>query len=365
MFFTGKLQQQVDALKVDVERLTAENLMLMNENQELNQRIFDSQSNAQSAEEISQREICAAWVQGGDLVANVRTTLAKAAQNLRDEKHNLLDSLGIFDETRQAVEVILDRVQVIQRRAQSGNDNVKSLLAVSDEIEKFVGVIRDISDQTNLLALNAAIEAARAGESGRGFAVVADEVRNLARKASEASDEIATLVGQISDQTHVASEDIGEVDTLSTEVVSSAEQIKAGVHQVVDLSNRMNAVISGSAADTFIETVKLDHINWKNAVYEAIIGNKLEHFTDLADHTACRLGNWYYTGEGHEKYRHLQSFKQLDAPHERVHSSGRAAVDAARDGDLQRAAKYLSAMEQASLEVGRLLDNLNTELQAV
>ncbi|MCV6613275.1 MAG: methyl-accepting chemotaxis protein [Amphritea sp.] len=365
MFFSGKLHQKIDDLEAEVERLKSENLMLMNENQDLNQRIYDQKHIAADAAELSQREICTAWVQGGGLVANVRETLANAAQSLREEKHSLSDSLGIFDETRQAVEVILDRVQVIQGRAQSGNTNVQSLLAVSDEIEKFVGVIRDISDQTNLLALNAAIEAARAGESGRGFAVVADEVRNLARKASEASDEIATLVGQISDQTHVASDDIGQVDILSSEVVSSAEQIKAGVSQVVDLSQRMSDVISGSASDAFIETVKLDHINWKNTVYEAIVSSQLDNFVGLADHTSCRLGNWYYTGEGQQLYRHLNSFKLLEAPHEQVHSSGLAAVEAAREGDLKHAAACLATMEKASMEVGRLLDNLNSELQTV
>lgn len=364
MFFSGKLQQKVDDLEAEVDRLKSENLMLMNENQDLNQRIYDHKHSADDLADDGQREICAAWVKGGDLVANVRQTLAQAAQNLQDEKQSLSDSLCIFDETRQAVEVILDRVQVIQGRAQSGNNNVQSLLTVSDEIEKFVGVIRDISDQTNLLALNAAIEAARAGESGRGFAVVADEVRNLARKASEASDEIATLVGQISDQTHVASDDIGQVDMLSSEVVSSAEQIKSGVAQVVDLSQRMNDVISGSAADTFIETVKLDHINWKNNVYEMIVSGQLDGFAGLADHTSCRLGNWYYAGEGQQNFSHLHSFKQLEPPHEQVHTAGLAALEAAREGNLKGAAKHLSMMEQASIQVGNLLDNLKSELHA-
>lgn len=362
MFFSGKLNLQIKDLQAEVEQLKSDNQRLMNENQSLTQRIYQ-QSNAQVDDTVSdQREICAAWVKGGALVANVRETLAAAAGNLENEKQSLTDSLGIFDETRQAVEVILDRVQVIQGRAQSGNSNVQSLLAVSEQIEKFVGVIRDISDQTNLLALNAAIEAARAGESGRGFAVVADEVRNLARKASEASDEIANLVGQISNQTSVASEDIGQVDMLSSEVVSSAEQIKAGVCQVVDLSQRMSEVITYSAADAFIETVKLDHVNWKNSVYEAIVTNNFDGLNALADHTSCRLGNWYYVGEGQQKYSQLSSFRALEEPHEKVHSSGLAAVESARSGNIAGAAQQLALMEKASLDVANVLDRLKSEL---
>lgn len=362
MFFSGKLNLQIKDLQSEVEQLRSQNQQLMNENQELTRRCYE-QENIQNDAGAEQQEICAAWVRGGALVSQVRETIAAAATNLDTEKQSLQNSMSIFDETRQAVETILERVHVIQTRAQDGNQQVKGLLSVTEEIEKFVGVIRDISDQTNLLALNAAIEAARAGESGRGFAVVADEVRNLARKASEASNEIANLVGQITSQTTTASDDIEQVDMLSTEVVASAEQIKAGVRDVVDLSDRMNTVISASAADTFIETVKLDHVNWKNSVYEGIVTNNLDSLTALADHTSCRLGNWYFVGDGRQKYSHLPSFASLDAPHERVHSSGLAAVDAARRGDLKEAAMNLSAMEQASLEVAAVLDRLNDEIK--
>lgn len=360
MFFSKKLKLQIDDLQGEVEQLRVQNQNLVNENQVLTQRCYEHE-NTQQNQDDGQQEICTAWVAGGKLVAQVRTTIADAAGNLESEKESLENSMSIFDETRQAVDTILDRVNVIQVRAQDGNTNVKELLTVSEQIEKFVGVIRDISDQTNLLALNAAIEAARAGESGRGFAVVADEVRNLARKASEASNEIANLVGQISTQTTLASADISQVDMLSSEVVASAEQIKAGVRDVVGLSERMNKVIGDSAADTFIETVKLDHVNWKNSVYEGIVKGDLNSLSSLADHTSCRLGNWYYMGIGRDEYSHLPSFVNLDAPHERVHSSGLAAVDSARSGDVKAAASHLAMMEKASLDVATILDRLNAE----
>ena len=362
MFFSKKLNLKIDDLQGEIEQLRMQNQNLVNENQVLTQRCYESE-NTHNTQDDGQQEICAAWVAGGQLVAQVRTTIADAAENLENEKQSLQNSMSIFDETRQAVETILDRVNVIQTRAKDGNENVKGLLTVSEQIEKFVGVIRDISDQTNLLALNAAIEAARAGESGRGFAVVADEVRNLARKASEASNEIANLVGQISTQTTLASDDIGQVDMLSSEVVASAEQIKAGVRDVVGLSELMNTVIGNSAADTFIETVKLDHVNWKNSVYEGIVMGDLNSLSSLADHTACRLGNWYYTGVGRDKYSHLPSFANLDAPHEKVHSSGLAAVEAARNGNAKVAASHLAMMEKASLEVASILDRLNNEFK--
>jgi len=76
-------------------------------------------------------------------------------------------------------------------------ETAKNLAKSSIKIEEFLHVVEDIARQTNLLALNAAVEAARAGEHGVGFGVVSDEIRRLAKRSSDATKEIGTLIDMI------------------------------------------------------------------------------------------------------------------------------------------------------------------------
>ena len=97
---------------------------------------------------------------------------------------------------------------------------VQKLTAMSNSMGGIVNLIRDIAGQINLLALNATIESARAGDAGKGFAVVASEVKNLARQASNATDQIAR--------------EIDGLQTVSGEVVSSLVTVDRSINTVLE-----------------------------------------------------------------------------------------------------------------------------------
>jgi methyl-accepting chemotaxis protein len=105
----------------------------------------------------------------------------------------------------KSIKSAVEQMLSIETTASKLAETITSLGNLSDEINQFVDVIRNISAQTNLLSLNASIEAARAGEAGKGFAVVANEVRKLAEEASGATERITNLVQQIQEKTASAS----------------------------------------------------------------------------------------------------------------------------------------------------------------
>jgi len=108
-----------------------------------------------------------------------------------------------------------------------------------------------ISEQTNLLALNAAIEAARAGEQGRGFAVVAEEVRKLAEESQQAALSIATLIGEIQNETQAAATVVeqGAARTEgASETVGQARETFVAIGQaVVDMTVRVEEIAQAAA----------------------------------------------------------------------------------------------------------------------
>lgn len=94
-------------------------------------------------------------------------------------------------------------------------------------VQEIVETILGISNQTNLLALNASIEAARAGEAGKGFAVVADEIREL------------------SENTRMATEEIGDIITKLTQ---DAERASGSMARSAEYAERQNEMIEETGA---------------------------------------------------------------------------------------------------------------------
>jgi methyl-accepting chemotaxis protein len=151
-------------------------------------------------------------------------------------------------------------------------DSMQAITKNSQDVQKVVKVIDDISFQTNLLALNAAVEAARAGAHGKGFAVVAEEVRNLASRSAKAAAETTQMIEnnskQINEGADIATQTadmldgivhqsqqlatlLGDIAKASTEQAQGVTQISQGLHQIdsVTQQNTANAEETASVSN--------------------------------------------------------------------------------------------------------------------
>ncbi|PIE41828.1 MAG: hypothetical protein CSA49_01570 [Gammaproteobacteria bacterium] len=352
----NKKKEHYQKLAVRCEELEAENLVLHEQNTTLRNRVKELEAeSALSAQEDSAARHVELLLRSFSSLGEVRETVASLANSISVQRDRIRETGVVYDQAVNALSNVNTKLNVVASKAATSHESISELKGVASEITQFVGAINNISEQTNLLALNAAIEAARAGEQGRGFAVVADEVRALAKRASEASGEISMLVSKIDTDIALTDKNITETHITCSQLCEEADQGVQAIQGAMELSRGMTESVTRSADLGFIETVKLDHLVWKADVYKAAItgtGNS----SDFVNHATCRLGKWYYEGEGKKRYGQDKAFQMLESPHKAVHSKGLEALELEIDGDQKRAFELFVAMEDAS---DRVTDCLN------
>ncbi len=287
----------------------------------------------------------------GESLSGIRRSFSGLSSQLTADSANALTAAAESDNNRAAFEKITASLHTMVERICAAGKSVESLSLRAGEIGGIVQLIKEIAEQTNLLALNAAIEAARAGESGRGFAVVADEVRKLAERTAKATTEIGALVTGIQEETGHAKDiiDIGAGNAASHSTESEAATLS--MQRLLDLSRRMQETISSSSRLANAELANIEELTLKLEVYKALLGLSNLGPADLPDETQCRLGRWYYEGEGKAEFSRLPGYRDMEGPHKAVHDYARRAVERFRAGDYTGALDALTRMEEANLTV--------------
>ncbi|WP_131112288.1 methyl-accepting chemotaxis protein [Sulfuricystis thermophila] len=294
----------------------------------------------------------------GESTKSVQTTMATMAQVLRRETREVVKAAGETAHSQQSVHRLTEHIDRLIERARASALAIDQLHERTARINGIVKLIKEIADQTNLLALNAAIEAARAGEQGRGFAVVADEVRKLAERTTAATGEISQLVAHVQEQASQAKLQ-SEVNPEEMNAIQrNGEEAFASIDGLLEISRDMTQTIAATALRSFIETAKKDHLVFKMEIYLVFLGISDKNPEDFASHTTCRLGKWYYEGDGKACFSQLSGYGAVEAPHVLVHQHGQTAVQAYRDGDYAKGLAELGAMEAASREVLQHLETM-------
>jgi hypothetical protein len=291
----------------------------------------------------------------GDSIFSVRGSLVSMAGTLKESRNALEETDRKALATSQSVSEISSNMNRMSAASEVAAREVEGLSERAGQIGAIVNAIREIADQTNLLALNAAIESARAGEQGRGFAVVADEVRKLASRTSSATQEISTLVNAIQNATQSARIAMVALSEQSSVLSSAGISASKSMEGMLSEFRKMESQVEGSALRGFIEVVKMDHLVFKFEIYQVLFGLSEKKAEAFSSHKECRLGQWYYEGEG-RSLKDRPGFLELATPHEEVHRFGVDAVNKFRENSLEEALAALSGMDKASMVVMEQLE---------
>jgi methyl-accepting chemotaxis protein len=339
----------------------------------------------------------------GDISNNAQAA-AKDSQNVREAATNSM----------MAAQDAMHKMNRIQETITQASMAVQDLQNTAEKISEITTSITEIAFQTNILAINASVEAASAGEAGHGFAIVAQEVKSLADKTSRASSDIAnrikavtenaarinTSMENVIDSAKEGSEAITAIDEQTKGISTHAENTSDRINTIADILAQqteasqevaqgvveianMNSQTRSSVSDTLdaldiiseigkqqidcmaphalpkkiLHMAKSDHLLWRKNVAGRIINRVTLDSNELSDHHTCRLGKWYDNITDQDILAH-PAYQDMQAPHADVHKYGKLSVESCDKGNLNGALQYLEAMEQPSLEVLDLLDQL-------
>ena len=346
-------------------------------------------------------------------VEQIAVNSESAADEANESNQTAQNGHNAIAEATTAIGKMLDAVN-------ETNEGIEELSEASNQIGQILSDIEDIANQTNLLALNATIEAARAGEAGKGFAVVASEVKTLAAQTSKSTEDIArriealssgmdkirrtmshsqSAVGegetavasaaqtmdQISGQVSGVYEKMNDISNILQQQKGAANEIAHSITNVADLSvqnedliglmstsfQTTNDQFSSNARNWFqegsdqalCEMAKIDHVLFKKRVIDTIMERDNWSTSEIPDHHSCRLGKWYDALQKPDIIG-LSAYKALVGPHKIVHDAGKQALSLHAAGDFNGAIAEVERMNDASVEVVRLLTEISASQDA-
>jgi twitching motility protein PilJ len=236
---TGAIADSINFTIDELRRLVAG---ITTAAQQVTSATGEAQATASQLLQAAQRQ--ATEIQGtGESVAQMASSMTDVSRSATDSAKVAQTSLNAAEKGAQAVQNAIRGMNDIREQIQETSKRIKRLGESSQEIGEIVQLISDITEQTNVLALNAAIQAASAGEAGRGFTVVAEEVQRLAERSAEATKHIGAIVKSIQRDTQDAVEAMERSTRGVVEGTKIADEADRALREIEQVSNQLAELI--------------------------------------------------------------------------------------------------------------------------
>lgn len=208
-------------------------------------------------------------------VSDLARLSEEVLQSLETARTSAASTVEVASTGASAVAQSITKIEAIRTYTTAAEDQIKELLAASEQIGKIVGIINRVADQTNLLALNAAIEAARAGQHGRGFAVVAGEIRRLAEESRKHVKEIRSAIGDIQSGVHRAVDAIHQNVKGVEDGVEATTSAAAAFQAVADSVQGFNQQVERMVNSLGQQAAQAEQVSESVAGGQAVVENVL------------------------------------------------------------------------------------------
>jgi len=216
-------------------------------------------------------------------VEDTSSSVEEINASVKEVEVNAKEAARLASDTRailggQCIDAVSDAINsmdTLMSEVKKSSETVSRLSGRSDDIEKMLKVIKDVTEQTNLLSLNAAILAAQAGEYGKSFSVVADEIRGLSDRTAASTKEISNIIKTIQSEIADAVKAINSSMNIATE--SNTLVFKSG-------EDMARALEVAQKSASMAEAIKRATEEQANGLKQIVVS--VENIRKMIEHTA-------------------------------------------------------------------------------
>lgn len=142
-------------------------------------------------------------------------------------------------ETSDAMGDLVEGIKSVEQKNLVLLDNMKQASKKTDETNKIVSFIQNISTQTYLLGVNASIDAARAGIYGKGFEVVAQEIGRLSQTIKESISQVDDILDYLTKSIMIVTNGLDESMGIFTDQSKDLDKIAGAIAELKDTSSKL------------------------------------------------------------------------------------------------------------------------------
>jgi len=249
-------------------------------------------------------------------------------------------------QTASATEDIRKRIDGIQRTT---GLTVKSIGGIGD-------VIRQVNDLSRMIAAAVEEQSIATKEIASNIAQSSTAAQTVARGVAEsalASREIARIIVGVDQAARQTAQGATTAQTAGMNFTQVADQLSLLVGQFKVSNNRFDAA-----------PIKTAHAIWTTKLSDLLAGKISLDPSDVAKHTECKFGKWYYGTES-RPFAELGVFRTLGEEHAKFHELAKQITELHKNGRKQEASQKLTEARTHTQSLFQLLDDLEQKANGV